>query len=677
MDYTEYTTLQKTIDHHMKRYYDQDDPEISDFEYDMLMQKLKAAEKEHPEWITPDSPSQRVGGTYKRTAGKKVVHNVPMLSIEDVFSLDDVSSWIDKVHAIHPDALMCVEAKIDGLSMTVRYAKSDDGTLRLTLAETRGDGSTGEDVTANAVFVDGVLQTINNMDADSLELRGEVYMPREAFYKYNDEQRDNGGKLAANPRNLAAGTLRGLDSSVVKSRGLAFKVFNVQSGPKSLTESHFGGLEKLSSFGCPTVTGFLCKNTQEVLNAIKKIDEMRQQFDHDIDGAVIKLDNTGYRNDFPAGSKYQSGHIAYKYPPEVRTVVMDEIIVDIGRTGKLTYTGVFHDKETGGPAILCGTSVQRATLHNQDYIDELSIGIGGSYSLYKSGEIIPRISACIEKPKEVFRSPLTCPKCGSLLVKDEGTADIRCENPNCPAQLSRTIAYYCSISAMNIMGMGDVIVNSLIENGYIKDISDIYTLKDKEDELISSGIIGREKNISKLLASIESSKNAGPSSVLTGLSIRNVGKNTAKLLMNEFHSIDALAAASREVLTSVPEIGETTADCIISYFKNEANTKIIEKLRSYGVVMSEEARTSSGDALIGLTFVITGSFDGIGRNELTALIEANGGKVTGSVSKKTDYLIAGEAAGSKLDKAKTLNIPVLSLEGLETTFSGFDKTLNR
>lgn len=664
MDHNEYLKLSETIDHHMKRYYDQDDPEISDFEYDRLMQQLKAAEKEHPEWITPDSPSQKIGGTYKRTAGKKVVHNVPMLSIEDVFSLEDVEAWIKKVHAVHPDAKFCVEAKIDGLSMTVRYAKNDDGSLRLTLAETRGDGAIGEDVTQNALFVEGVMQVINGIDAASLELRGEVYMPREAFYRYNDEQRNIGGKLAANPRNLAAGTLRGLDSSVVKNRGLAFKVFNVQDGPENLTLSHFEGLERLSSLGCDVVTRFLCSDADEVISAIKKIGDMRREFDHDIDGAVVKLDNTVYRNDFPAGSKYQAGHIAYKYPPEVRTVVMDEIIVDIGRTGKLTYTGVFHDKETGGPALLCGTSVQRATLHNQDYINELSIGIGGSYSLYKSGEIIPRISACIEKPVEVFKSPDRCPKCGSLLVQEEGTADIRCDNPNCPAQLSRTIAYYCSISAMNIMGLGEVIVNTLIEEGYLKDIADIYSLKDKEAELVTSGIIGREKNVAKLLASIESSKSAGPSSVLTGLSIRNVGKNTAKLLMNEFHSLDALSSASKETLTSINEIGETTADCLISYFSNEENRKLIERLRAFGVVMEEETVEPSGSTLNGLTIVITGTFADIGRNELTALIESNGGKVTGSVSKKTDFVVAGENAGSKLTKATELGIPVITLDEL-------------
>ena len=664
MDYTEYTKLCKTIDHHMKRYYDQDDPEISDFEYDILMQNLKAAEAEHPEWITPDSPSQKVGGTYKRTAGKKVVHNVPMLSIEDVFRLEDVTAWVDKVHNLHPDARFCVEAKIDGLSMTVRYARNDKGSLRLTLAETRGDGSVGEDVTQNALFVEGVAKEISGIETDFLELRGEVYMPREAFFKYNEEQKNTNGKLAANPRNLAAGTLRGLDSSVVKNRGLAFKIFNVQQGPSILTESHFNGLNLLSSCGCATVTRFLCDTNEEVINAINKIGDMRKDFDHDIDGAVVKIDNTAYRNDFPAGSKYSAGHIAYKYPPEVRTVVMDEIVVDIGRTGKLTYTGIFHDKLTGGPAILCGTSVQRATLHNQDYINELSIGIGGSYSLYKSGEIIPRISACVEKPKEVFKSPVTCPKCGSILVKDDGTADIRCENPNCPAQLSRTIEYFCSLSAMNIMGMGEMIVNGLIEEGYIHDIADIYSLKDKEQELVASGIIGREKNTAKLLTSIESSKTAGPVSVLTGLSIKNVGKNTAKLLMKEFHSIDALAAASHEELLSVNEIGETTADCLISYFANEENQRIIERLRNAGVVMSEEISESAGTAVAGLTFVITGTFAEMGRTELTSLIESNGGKVTGSVSKKTDYVVAGENAGSKLDKANSLGIPVISYSKL-------------
>jgi len=663
MNREEYNALIEKINYHMDRYYNQDDPEISDYEYDQLMLSLKAAEKEHPEWITPDSPSQKIGGTAKREAGVKVTHDVPMLSIEDVFSEEEVVAWVEKVKALHPECSFSVETKIDGLSMTLRYEKDENGLLKLTLAETRGDGLVGEDVTVNALAIPDVKRVLK-LPYDSLQLRGEVYMAHEDFEKFNEEQEKAGKKLAANPRNLAAGTLRQLDSAITKERGLKMFVFNVQQGPEEMMKSHCEGMKLLSECGVPVVFHRKCHTAEEILQTIDEIAEMRSELEYDIDGAVVKVDEIRYRDDFPAGSKYSSGHIAYKYPPEERVVVMDEILVDVGRTGKITYTGVFHDEETGKPARLCGTNVSRATLHNQDYINEMQIGIGGSYKLFKSGEIIPKLNGCVKPPKAIFQTPERCPVCGSLLVNEEDTADIRCENALCPAQLTRTLSYFCSLNAMNIVGMGEMIVDALIKNGYVKNFADIYKLHNHRDELIEKGVFGKEKGTVKVLEAIEKSKENDPANLLTGLGIRNVGKNTAKTIMKHFSTIKEVMNASVEVLTGIEDIGETTALCIRQFFDDAGNRQVIQELEETGVNMKMPENKGTGDKLAGLTIVVTGTLPTLGRKEATELIEANGGKCTGSVSKKTDYLVAGEAAGSKLDKAKSLGIPVISEEEL-------------
>lgn len=657
----EYTELKKTIDYHMDRYYNQDEPEISDYEYDKLMQRLKDIEAEHPEWITPDSPSQKIGGTVKREAGVKVTHNVPMLSIEDVFTQEAVSEWVDKVQNMHPGCSFSVETKIDGLSMSLRYVREQDGMLHLKLAETRGDGLIGEDVTANALVIDDVKRVID-LPYESLELRGEVYMSHNDFERFNEEQERLEKKTAANPRNLAAGTLRQLDTSVTKSRGLKMFVFNVQSGPDEIMESHGKGMDILKTAGVPVVYHKICNTKEEVLAAIDEIGNMRDELPYDIDGAVVKIDHVAYRQEFPAGSKYSSGHIAYKYPPEEKIVIMDDIIVDVGRTGKLTFTGIFHDPQTGKPARLCGTSVSRATLHNQDYITEMNIGIGGEYKLFKSGEIIPKLNGCVKKPEHVFEAPTLCPVCHEALIREEDTADIRCVNPACPAQLTRTVAYFTSLDCMNIMGLGETLVEALIREGYINNYTDIYTLKEHRDELVEKGIIGKEKNTDKLLAAIEKSKENTPDRLLTALGIRNVGKTTAKQIMNNYRSIPELAAADVEELLNIPDIGETTARCIYDFFHDEANMELINRFEQYGVNMVMPERTGGSDILSGKTIVVTGSFDNYSRKDMEELITSNGGKATGSVSKKTDYLVAGEAAGSKLDKANALGVKVLTID---------------
>lgn len=663
MNFEEYKKLQETINYHMDRYYNQDEPEISDYEYDQLMIQLKEAEKEHPDWITPDSPSQKIGGIAKREAGVKITHDVPMLSIEDVFHKEDVTAWVDKVHAMYPNCKFSVETKIDGLSMTLRYEKGEDDKLHLTLAETRGDGLIGEDVTANALVIPDVIRVID-LPYESMQLRGEVYMSHESFEKFNELQEENGKKLAANPRNLAAGTLRQLDPTITKERGLRMFIFNVQQGPEELTKSHVGGMNFLQEKGVPTVKHFLCETADEVIAAIDAIAEMREDLEYDIDGAVVKIDDVALRSSFPSGSKYSSGHIAYKYPPEERVVVMDDIIVDVGRTGKLTFTGVFHDKETGKAARLCGTSVSRATLHNQDYITEMKVGLGGAYKLFKSGEIIPKLNGCVDEPENVFEAPMVCPVCGSTLIREEDTADIRCVNTACAAQLVRTVAYFASLNCMNIMGLGESLVEALVQNGYVKDYADIYHLKERRDELVEKKIIGKDKNTDKVLAAIENSKTNEPTRLLAGLGIRNVGKTTAKTIMKHFASIEELSKASLEDLQAINDIGEITAVCIREFFDNPVNAKILESLIESGVNTTMTVAENASNKLEGLTVVVTGTLPTLGRKEATELIENNGGKCTGSVSKKTDLLVAGEAAGSKLTKAQELGVKVISEEEL-------------
>ncbi|MBQ9549172.1 MAG: NAD-dependent DNA ligase LigA [Lachnospiraceae bacterium] len=660
MNKEEYDSLKKKIEYHMNLYYNEDAPEISDYEYDLLMQELKQAERENPDFVTADSPSRKIGGRAKREAGVKVTHDVPMLSIEDVFNKEDVSSWIDKVHLLHPGCTFSVEAKIDGLSMTLRY-KRENGCLKLTLAETRGDGFTGEDVTLNALMISDVKETLD-LPFDELELRGEVYMKIEDFERFNSIQEEKGKPAAANPRNLAAGTLRQLDPFVTKERKLSLFIFNVQKGPAEIMEDHIKALDSLENAGVKTVPHFLCSTASEVLAAIDRIAEDRSEYDFDIDGAVVKINEVSFRDDFPAGSKYSSGHIAYKYPPEERIVTMDQILVDLGRTGKLTFTGVFHDSETGKPARLCGTNVSRATLHNADYIRDMKIGIGGKYRLFKSGEIIPKLNGCVKEPETVFTPPESCPVCGERLIRETDTSDIRCVNPLCPAQSVRSIAYFVSRDAMNIMGLGDTLIEALVKEGYLKSYADIYRLSTFREELIEKGLIGKEKNTDKLLNEIEKSKDNDPSRLLTALGIRNVGKRTASDIIRHFKDIRLLKTATTEELLSVPEVGETIASGIVDFFKNEKDLSVFDDLMASGLNPLLKDQGEVSERLKGLTIVVTGTLKNYGRKEIQEVIEKNGGKATGSVSKKTDLLIAGEAAGSKLTKARELGIRVISEE---------------
>ncbi len=652
-----YEELKKTIDYHMDRYYNADAPEISDFDYDALMRELKQIEAAHPDWVTPDSPSQKIGGTAKREAGIAVTHRVPMLSIEDVFTKEEVVSWVEEVQRMHPDATFSVEEKIDGLSMTLRY---QDGNL--ILAETRGDGLVGEDVTPNAFVIPDVRRTLDL--PGYVELRGEVYMSHEDFDRFNEEQEDAGKKPAANPRNLAAGTLRQLDASIVAKRGLRMFVFNVQDAfgvGTDLLRSHTAGLALLEEKGILTVTHTNCATADEVLAAIDAIGESRGALDYDIDGAVVKIDQIAFRADFPAGSKYSAGHIAYKYPPEEKEVTIDRIEVGVGRTGKMTFRAIFAE-----PVRLCGTNVQKATLHNADFIRELGVSEGCRAICRKQGEIIPAIVRVTSPADKAFVAPTVCPVCGSALAREEGTADIYCENPSCPAQLKRTLAYFAGKDAMDIKNFGTKYIEALIEQGYLSDITDIYRLREHRDELIEKGILGKEKNTDRILSSIEESKNNTPDRLLTGFAIRNVGRISARQIMRHYHSLRDLADASVEKLMELPDVGAVTARSIHTFFSDEKQIEMLRQLEELGLTIetAREADTDAPQPLAGLTIVVTGTLAHFGRSEAAAFIEQNGGKCTGSVSGKTDYLVAGENAGSKLDKARALGVPVLSEEEL-------------
>ena len=649
-----YERLKQKIEYHMDLYYNQNTNEISDFEYDQMMLKLKEMEKEHPEWVTKDSPTQKIGGVAKREAGVTITHHVPMLSIQDLFSKEEVTGWIAKVKELHPDAQFSVEHKIDGLSMSLRY---QDGAL--TLAETRGNGIEGEDVTLNARVIPDVQQTIEARGY--VELRGEVYMSHEAFETFNEKQESLGKKPAANPRNLATGTLRQLDPEITKERGLRMFVFNVQDATGEsahLMECHTAGLDELAAQGVAVVPHVLCNTAEEVLAAIDDIGEHRGDYAYDIDGAVVKIEQVAYRADFPAGSKYSAGHVAYKYPPEEKEVEIEEVEVGVGRTGKMTFRARFKE-----PVRLCGTSVQYATLHNMDYIESLGIDEGCKAICRKQGEIIPAIVKVTKPTGTIFRAPAVCPVCGHPLVKEEGTADICCANPSCPAQLKRTLSYFASRDAMDIKAFGSTYVDTLVDEEYLHNYVDIYRLREYRDELIEKGIMGKEKNTDKILAAIEESKHNSVDKFLTGLAIRNVGKASAKEIMKHFASLKELAEASVEQLVQIPDVGEITAECIHDYFADAENRRLLSEVEALGMNMESQVQ-AQGAKLAGLTIVVTGTLPTLGRKEAAELIENNGGKCTGSVSKKTSYLLAGEAAGSKLDKARSLGIPVISEEDL-------------
>lgn len=646
--------LRKEIEYHIERYYNQDDPEITDYEYDQKMNELKRLEREHPEYVTPDSPTQKVGGSAKREAGVLVEHNVPMLSLQDVFDRGEVENFVAEMKKQLDDPEFVVEYKIDGLSLSLRYEYGE-----LKLAETRGDGiQYGEDVTANAKVIRDVKKTLKDKP-EYLEIRGEVYMTEADFEKVNEKQELLGKKLFANPRNCAAGTLRQLDTAVTKERGLSMFIFNIQDARGISFETHTEGYEYLKKQGIRVIEEYtVCKTADEVWAAIEKIGENRGKLPYDIDGAVVKINRFSDREKLGATSKVPRWAVAYKYPPEEKETKLLDIELSVGRTGRITPTAVFE------PVRLCGTSVSRATLHNQDFIDELDIGIGDTIVVYKSGEIIPKVRRVIHEKRPAgvkkFVIPNVCPVCGAKTEREKDTADIKCTSPNCPAQLERHMINFVGRDAMDIKGFGATYIMELVRLGYLKDIADIYDLKQHREELIEQGIIGKEKNTDKLLDAIEKSKQNEAFQLLTGFGIPNVGKAAAKTILKHFGSIEALMQADMESLQQVADVGEVTALCIRNYFQDENNCKIIERLKEAGVNMEMAESGSEDGRFDGVTFVITGTLPTMERKAAAALIEAHGGKVSGSVSKKTNYLLAGENAGSKLTKANDLGVSVIS-----------------
>ena len=657
-DLSRYKELKATILYHNDRYYNQDNPEITDYEYDMMMQELKGLEQKHPEYITSDSPTQKVGGSAKREAGVLVRHNVPMLSLQDVFSKGDVDAFVADMQEQLVDPTFVVEYKIDGLSMALRYVNG-----KLDVAVTRGDGVLqGEDVTVNAKVIKDVKNTLKE-PIEYLEVRGEVYMTNEAFDKVNEIQEIKGKKLFANPRNCAAGTLRQLDSSITKERNLSMFVFNIQDAKGREFTSHSEGYEYLKRQGIKIIEDYkICKTAKEVWEAIEAIGENRDKLGYDIDGAVVKIDSFVDRQKLGATAKVPRWAVAYKYPPEEKETKLLAIELSVGRTGRITPTAIFE------PIRLCGTTVSRATLHNQDFIDDLDVRIGDTIVVYKSGEIIPKVKGVVKEKRPADSAPYvignTCPVCGAPAVREGDNADIKCTNHSCPSKLVRNIVNFVGRDAMDIKGFGFAYVETLVDHGYLKDLSDIYGLIDKRQELLDKKIIGLVKSTDNLLNAIEGSKNNDAIKLLTSLGISNVGKSAAKSLMKKFKSIDNLMKASYAQLIEVNDIGDISAMAIINYFKNPDNQAVVQRLKEYGVNMNIIEAQDGDERFDGKTFVVTGTLPTLSRKAASELIEKHGGKVSGSVSKKTDYLLAGENAGSKLTKAQNLGINVISEETL-------------
>ncbi len=651
----ELSRLRKEIKRHNKKYYELDAPEISDYEYDKLFQQLKDLETAYPEFITPTSPTQTVGGSARREAGKLVPHDVPMLSLQDVFNREDVENFvndtIEKLGAVE----FVVEEKIDGLSLALRYA---DG--KFYQAVTRGDGiNQGEDVTENARVIADVVQ--NLVDAPKyFEIRGEVYMTHKNFSMTNARQDKLGLKTFANPRNCAAGTLRQLDSRIVKERRLSMFVFNLQKIDGVEITSHTDAYDFMIRNGIKIIHGYaVCKNFDEVWRAIEDIGKRRENLDYDIDGAVIKVNSFAQREILGATSKFPRWAVAYKYPPTERETILRKIELSVGRTGRITPTAIFDAVN------LNGTKVERATLHNQDFIDALDIRIGDTIKVYKSGEIIPRVSGVVisKRPENSapYKIPDTCPVCNHKLEREEDAADFRCVNMNCPAQLENHLLNFVGRSAMDIKGLGETSIPKLIAEGFIKTVADIYKLKNFRDELLAKKIFGLEKNTDKILAAIEDSKKNSPAKLLTGLGIFSVGSAAARDLVQHFGGLDELSKATLEELQQVLDIGEITARHVKDFFDDAENIKILDELRDSGLNFVAEKKIFDEDSPIaGKIFVLTGTLANYTRDEAAKILEERGGIVKSSVGKKTDYVIVGENAGSKLTKAQALGIKILS-----------------
>lgn len=629
------------------RYYVLDDPQMPDFEYDRLLRELEELEAAHPELISVDSPTQRVGGE-AISAFEKYTHPVPLMSLQDVFSLEELDDFLEKTKINYPDSVFSVEPKIDGLSVALEYA---DG--KFVRGATRGDGNVGEDVTENLKTIRSIPMTIENAPP-RLIVRGEVYMPKKSFEKLNAKQEVEGKTLFANPRNAAAGSLRQLDPKICAQRGLDIYIFNIQLAEGVTFSTHAESLDYLKELKFKVVPYRKIQNPGQINEYVLSINENRGDLPCDIDGAVIKVNDLHQRELMGSTAKCPRWAVAYKYPPEIKETVVEDIVIQVGRTGVLTPKAVVR------PIRLAGTTVTNATLHNQDFITERDIRIGDTVHIRKAGEIIPEILDVIKEKRpsdaEPYVLPKVCPVCGAEVVRDEDGAFVRCTGAECPAQLSRNIAHFVSRDAMDIEGLGSSIVEALIEKGLIKSPADIYELTlDEMKSLWQKG----SKAAEKLLAAIENSKQQDLSRLLYALGIRQVGAKAGKVLASHFGNLDALMSATLEELTEVPDVGAITAKNIHGWFAQPQSQHLIEKLRNSGVNF-ESKREISDNRFAGKTFVLTGALSKFTRDEATEKIELFGGKASGSVSKKTSFVVVGENAGSKERKARELGIPILT-----------------
>jgi len=657
--------LREQLEYHNRKYFDENSPEISDYDYDMMLRELEDLEREHPELITKDSPTQRVGESAGREMGKQVRHDVPMLSLDDKFTSSEVVEFVRKVQRELDDPTFIVEPKIDGLSVALRYR---DGEFAQGI--TRGDGiNYGEDVTENLKMIKSIPQTLS-VKIPYLEVRGEVYMDNEVFAAVNARQEEEGRKVFANPRNCAAGTLRQLNPQVVADRNLSIIIFNLQAVRGKEFRSHAQTLNWLFEQGFQVSKYTTCRTEDQVWDAICAIDDTRAEYSYGLDGAVVKVDSLSDRETLGATSKVPRWAVAYKYPPEEKQSEVLNIEVNVGRTGRLTPLAVLK------PVRLAGTTVSRASLHNQDQIDRLDIRIGDTVIVRKAAEIIPQIIAVVKDKRPDGTSPFLipdrCPDCGAPAVREEGS-DIYCTNASCPTQLARLLIHFASRQAMDIDGLGPAVVKALLGKGYIKDLSDIYYLKDHREDLIRDAITGNPeakksdttKSTDKLLAAIERSKDNDIDRLINGLGIRNVGKYAGTILKNNFADIFAIVGASYEELVNLEGFGAISARDIRAFFELEQNIYVLDRLKSAGVNMKSKGFNSFIDnRLEGKTFVLTGTLPTMTREQARKLIEEHGGRVSESVSRKTAYVLAGEEAGSKLVKAQNLGIQVLAEDDL-------------
>ena len=649
--------LRKIINYHSKKYYDEDKPEISDYEYDMLMNELKKLEKENPGLITKESPTQKVGG-HVNEEFKKIVHEVPLQSLQDIFSFEELYDFDkrikEKAEEFNEETSYCVETKIDGLSCAIKY---ENGIL--VEAATRGDGLVGEEITLNAKTIKSIPHKLK--EKIDLTVRGEVFIGKEEFEKLNEEREILGQPLFANARNAAAGSLRQLDSKVTAKRPLDIYIFNIQKIEGKQFNSHFEGLNYLADLGFNVVPfRKLCANIEEALSAIKEIGENREQLSFGIDGAVIKVDNLKFREELGTTSKVPKWAIAYKYPPEKKETILKDIICQVGRTGVITPMAILE------PVKVAGSTISKTTLHNEDFIIEKGLKIGDHVIIQKQGDVIPEVVDVLKEKRtgteKDFEMPKKCPVCGAKAVREEGEVAIRCTGIECSAKALRNIVHFASNEGMDIAGLGYKIVEQLLEKGLIKDIADIYSLT-LED--VSSLKKNGKKFAENLINAINESKKRDLENLITAFGIRHVGKKLAKDIAKKYETLDNLMDATAFDLETKEDIGEVIASSIYDFFRQSQTIDLVKRLKLAGVNMENKKEEGADNRFEGQTFVLTGSLSKYSRTEASDIIEKFGGKTSASVSKKTTYVLAGEEAGSKLDKAQKLGVTVISEEEFE------------